>query len=648
MNSIEAVESLPYQLKNIKFLWGYQTAQYNKENFLKLFAVKINPENLLKGDDILNADKYLGQFNELFIQIKMNREGTRNWKIFTEKKIGKNIAIVLDDLVYTAPVIKSVITNGMFQISGPFLSIQESDDLVNILNAGKFPTSVKIIQSEIVGASLGKESIQKGIISFFLAIFFVFIWMIFYYLIPGLYSNIALIFNLIFMFGILISINAVLTLPGIAGIILTLAMSMDAYVLIYEKIKEDLNYGLSIHKAIYNSYTFKKGALSSIIDSQITTLLCGIILFYFGIGPVKGFSTTLIIGILTSVFSSTCLGRFFLEWHLKKYKNIFFQSKKIINGQWDFLSKRKLAYSISFFCIIVSVISLSYKGLNLGIDFVGGRTYIIRFDKKVLPEKIAMVLSKVFVENGKPSFPKVFTFGNENQIKIVTKYKIWDESNQVDQEILEKMFFALKSYFIPMEFNSFKSLEKEKHLGILSYEKIDPFIAKDITINAFISIIISLLVIFIYIFIRFKKWQFGLGAVISLLHDLIIVIGIYSIFYEKIPFLEIDQSFIAALLTIIGYSINDTVVVYDKIRKFYKSGLSMRKIINNGIYNTLNRTINTSFITILVIATIFLFGEITIRSFMLSLLLGISIGTYSSIFIASSIVYDFSNQKNQE
>ncbi|WP_185854750.1 protein translocase subunit SecD [Blattabacterium cuenoti] len=644
-NSMDVVEYLPYALRNIKFLWGSKTYQYNQEKYVPLFAVK-EENNSLNGDIIISAYKSFGPFNEIFINIKMNQEGAKNWKIFTEKNIGRNIAIVLDDLVYTAPFVKSVIPNGISQISGN-LSLQESEDLVNVLSTGRLPTSVKIIQSEVVGPSLGKETIQKGIFSFFIAIIFVFIWMFYYYKILGLYANIALIFNFVFILGFLISINSVLTFPGIAGIILTLAMSMDSYVLIYEKIKEDMRNGISIRSAIHNSYTFQ-GALSSIIDGQVTTLLCGIILFFFGIGPIKGFSTTLIIGIFTSFFSSICLGKLFLEWHLNKYKKIFFRIWNSNKVSWDFLSKRKFSYAISFICILGSFISFYYKGLNLGIDFVGGRTYIIRFDRKVLPDHISFLLSKYFIENGKPSSPKVFPFGEKNKMKIVTKYKIWNENNQTDQEILEKMFLALKPYFHTIDFQDFKTIDKDKSLGILSSEKVEPVMAKYITKNAFISILLSLFGIFFYIFIRFKKWKFGLGALVSLLHDTIIVLGLFSIFHERFSVLEIDQSFIAALLTIIGYSINDTVIVYDKIRKFSGTeSFSIKEIINKGINSSLTRTMNTSFITIWAICIILFFGGTTIRSFMLALLFGVSIGTYSSIFIASSIVYDLSKKKEK-
>ncbi|QIK16503.1 protein translocase subunit SecD [Blattabacterium sp. DPU] len=640
LNSTEAMNYLPYHLHNTKFLWGYK----NSNNFLQLFAIKISDEktsHFLNGNMITDAYKTFGPLNEIYINIKMNQEGTKKWKIFTEKNIGKNIAIVLDDLVYAVPVVKSVIPNGMSQIYGHF-SIQESNDLINVLNTGELPTSVKIIQTNIIGSYLGKESIRKGIISFLIALFFVFIWMFFYYSIPGLYANIILFFNIIFVFGILISMNAVLTFPGIAGIILTLAMSMDANIIIYEKIKENIKNKIHLSTSINNSYTLQ-GALSSIIDGQITTLLCGIILFYFGIGPIRGFATTLIIGIIISMFTSICLGRLFLEWHFRKYKKIYFKTfflNKIQNMQYDFLSKRKWVYMISSIFIIVSILSFFLKGFNLGLDFVGGRSYIILFDRKVVPEKISEILSKTFMENGKPTFPRVQTFGDKNQLKIVTKYKIREENNQVDEVILKKIFIALKAFF-PINFDNFKKIKKNKSLGILSVEKIGPTVVIDMIYKACISIAISLVGIFIYIFIRFKKWQFGLGAIISLIHDSIIVLGIFSFLHKKFPILEIDQTFIAALLTIIGYSINDTVIVYDKIRKISKkTSFLMKEIINKGIYSSLSRTINTSFITLLVVLIIFLFGGKVLHSFMLALFIGISVGTYSSIFIAPSIVYD--------
>ncbi len=657
LNSMEykSTKIFQYNFLNVKFLWGKKNVI--NDDFFQLFAVKSDEKNMyssLNGDIVNHVYKSFGPFNEIFVNIKMNREGTKKWKIFTEKNVGKNIAIVLDNLVYATPLVQSIIPNGISQISGNFSS-KESDDLINVLNTGELPTSVSIIQSEIIGPSLGKDSIKKGVKSFLISLFFVFFWMIFYYSIPGLYSDIILIFNVIFIFGILISINSVLTFPGIAGIILTLAMSMDSNILIYEKIKENIKNKVSIFESVKDSYSFN-GAFSSIIDGQITTFLCGIILLYFGTGPIKGFSITLIIGIIISIFTSTCLGKLFIEWHLKKYQKITFNKRifvnfldKIQNIKWNFLSKRKWAYIVSSILLISSIFSLIYQGLNLGLDFVGGRSYIIVFEKKMVPEKVSSILSNTFLENGIPSIPNVRAFGNQNKLKIITKYKIWEKNDKIDEEILKKIFSSLKNYFpTNFRFEDFKNIKKNKFLGVLSSEKVEPIIAEDMKEKSFLSITISIITIFLYIFLRFKKWQFGLGAVISLIHDSIIVLGFYSFFYKKFPILEIDQSFIAALLTIIGYSINDTVIIYDQIRKIYnKKALfsTMRNTINTGIINSLSRTINTSLITLLVISIIFLFGGTTLKSFMLSLFIGISIGTYSSLFIAPSIVYDFCKKK---
>ncbi|WP_185850933.1 protein translocase subunit SecD [Blattabacterium cuenoti] len=652
LNSTEFIDLLPYNLKNIKFLWGYKEYIKDKNKYAQLFAVKNNESEdySIKENMIVNAYKSFGPFNEIFVNIQMDREGAKNWSLFTEKNLEKGIAIVLDHLVYTAPIVKSVIKNGISQISGNF-SLQESNDLINILNGGKLPTSIKIIQSEMIGPSLGKDTIKKGMISFIISIFFIFICMFYYYSIPGIYANISLIFNLIFIFGILISINSVLTFSGIAGIILTLAMSMDACILIYEKIKEDLKNGFSIRQAIHNSYQFK-GSLSSIIDSQVTTLLCGLILFFFGIGPIKSFSISLIIGIFTSFFSSVCLCKSFLENHLN-YKKIFFRVsnyKKKFFFQWDFLSKRKFFYTISMVSILFSLTSIYYQGLNFGIDFVGGCSYVIRFDREVSPNEISSILSKKFSEKEKSILSiKVFSFGDKNQLKIITKSRIENEDRKVDQEILKKIFFSLKPYFFTsIDFRHFQNNEKNKSIGLLFYEKVDPIISDKIIKNSFFSIILSLLGIFIYLLIRFKKWEFSFSAIISLLHDTIIIFGLFSFFHKRFPlFFEVNQTFIAAILTIIGYSINDTVVLYDKIRNYqYNMGssFSMKEIINNGINNSLTRTMKTSFITILVITIIFLFGGQTLHSFMLALFFGVMIGTYSSIFIASSIIYDFSKK----
>lgn len=645
----QAMELRPAYLRNAKFLWSAKPEDTGGKKQFSLFAVRAEADGApaMSGDVVVDSEKSFDQFNKVIVNMRMNPEGTREWKRVTERNINKRIAVVLDGLVYTAPVVNTVIPDGRSQISGNF-SIQEADDLVNVLSAGKLPTPAKIIQAEIVGPSLGKEAIQSGLSSSLIALGLVLLWMLIYYTTAGLYANLALVFNLIFLFGILISLGAVLTLPGIAGIVLTLAMAVDANILLYERVKEELHKGKSLRAAIDESYSFK-GALSSIIDGQLTTLLTGIILFIFGKGPIQGFATTLIIGIFTSLFSSIWLARWFIEWHFSKAKRLSFFSKFteyfLKNIHWDFLSKRRYAYIFSSILMVIGLISLATRGLNLGVDFVGGRTYVVRFDRVVTPEKAAEQIGKTLIENGRPSSPEVKVFGKSNQLKITTKYKATEDSPEVDDELVEKLYIALKPYLpAHLGMQDFKNVKEGQSLGILSSVKVGPTVAKDITKGAFLAVFFSLLVVFIYILIRFRKWQFSLGAVISLLHDALVVLGVFSIFYGFLPFsLEIDQAFIAAILTVIGYSINDTVIVYDRIREYISENprRPFREMTNEAVNSTLSRTINTSLITIFVILVIFVFGGETIRGFTFALLVGIGFGTYSSVFVSTSLMYDF-------
>ncbi|XOD67327.1 MAG: protein translocase subunit SecDF [Flavobacteriales bacterium Tduv] len=654
LNDPKIQEVLPAHLRTIKFLWAAKPDE-SKKNLLQLYAIRTEPDGkpVLSGDVIINAEKSFGQFNNVVVNMKMNTEGTRLWKRLTEKNLGKSIAIVLDDLVYTAPSVNMPIPNGRSEISGNF-TVQEADDLVNVLNAGKLPAPARIIQAEIVGPSLGNEAIQSGLVSFLIALGLVFIWMIFYYMMAGVYADLALVFNLLFIFGILISLGAVLTLPGIAGIVLTLAMAVDANILLYERVKEELHKGKSLRRAIDESYSFK-GAFSSIFDGQLTTLLTGIILFILGKGPIQGFATTLIIGIFTSIFSSVWLARWFIEWHFNCSKGISFFSgiteNFLKNIQWDFLSKRKYAYIFSTFLMLIGLISLFTRGLNLGVDFVGGRTYMVRFDRPVAPEKIEEDLGQTLTEKGVFSLPEVKTFGRNNQVKITTKYKVDQDNPQVDEEVIEKLYTGLKSYLpTGLSLEQFRNVEDGHVVGILSSVRVGPTVAKDITKGAFWAILFSLLGIFLYILIRFRRWQFSIGAIISLLHDSIVVLGVFSLFYGFFPFsLEIDQAFIAAILTVIGYSINDTVIVYDRIREYVAKNprTPFRQVVNQSINSTLSRTVNTSLITVFVVFVILLFGGETIRSFMFALLTGIGFGTYSSIFVSTAVMYDFiKNNKN--
>lgn len=649
LNDLKAIELRSVYLRDVKFLWSAKPADADGKKQFTLYAIQTEPDgtSAMSGDVIVDSQKSFDQFNKVTVNMRMNSQGAAEWSRITRKNIDKRIAIVLDNLVYTAPRVNTVISDGRSQISGDF-SIQEADDLVNVLNAGKLPTPAKIIQAEIVGPSLGKEAIQSGLNSSLIALGVVLLWMLIYYTTAGFYANLALVFNLLFLFGILVSLGAVLTLPGIAGVVLTLAMAVDANILLYERVKEELHKGKSLRAAIDESYSFK-GALSSIIDGQFTTLLTGIILFVFGKGPIQGFATTLIIGIFTSIFSAIWLARWFIEWHFSKAKHVCFFSRCteyfFKNIQWDFLSKRKYAYVFSSILMVIGLSSLLSRGLNLGVDFLGGRSYVVRFDQTIAPEKVAGLIGKALVENNRPSSPEVKVFGKSNQLKITTKYKATENTTEVDDEIVEKIYHALKPYLSDdLSIQNFKNAKDGQSFGILSSLKVGPTVAKDITKGAFLAVFFSLLGVFIYILIRFRKWQFSLGAVISLLHDALVVLGVFSVFYGFLPFsLEIDQAFIAAILTVIGYSINDTVIVYDRIREYIRENprRSFRNMTNEAINSTLSRTVNTSLITLFVLLVIFIFGGDTIRGFTFALLIGIGFGTYSSVFVSASLMYDF-------
>ena len=516
----------------------------------------------------------------------------------------------------------------MLNITGNF-SLAEARDLANILKSGKLPAPARIIEEAIVGPSLGKEAIDSGLNSFMIALIIVLLWMIFYYNFAGVVSNIALLANLFFVFGVLSSVGAVLTLPGIAGIVLTIGMSVDANVLIYERVREELLNGKGLRLAITDGY---KAAYSSIIDANVTTLLTGIILYVFGTGPIKGFATTLVIGIITSLFSAIFITRLIFYWRLNKKSKVTFDNKitrgAFKNTSINFIGNRKRYYIISTLIILIGIGSFINKGLNYGVDFKGGRTFVVRFDENINNELLRSSLGKEFVENGVEMFPEVKTFGEENQVKITTKYLIDSRDLNADELVSSKLNNGLVNY---------------GDFEIMSSQKVGPTIADDIKNAALWSIIFSLLVIFLYILIRFRKWQFSLGAVIAVFHDVLIVLSIFSIFYGILPFsLEIDQAFIAAILTIIGYSLNDTVVVFDRIREhmaIYRKK-EFNELVNNALNSTLSRTINTSLTTFFVLLIIFVFGGEVIRGFMFALMVGVLIGTYSSLFVASPIMLD--------
>ena len=631
---------LPSEFRYTRFVWGKPTAE---GNIVELYALKSNRDNLapLSGGVVVDALQTFDQLGNPAVSMQMDSRGARIWENMTGKafKDASNIAIVLDNIVYSAPGVSSgAISGGRSEITGNF-TLNEGIDLANVLRAGKLPASAEIIQSEIVGPSLGKEAIEAGIYSFLIALTIVLLWMIFYYGSSGFFADIALLLNILLIFGILAGLGAVLTLPGIAGIVLTIGISVDANVLIFERVREELNKGKGIRKAIADGFN---NALSSILDANITTGLTALILFIFGTGPIKGFATTLLIGIGTSLFTAIFITRILVDSRNEKGKGVSFSTKSTKGFLSDisirFLQKRKVAYIISSILILISLTSLGYRGLNQGVDFVGGRSYTVRFEKAVNPTEISSLLTNEF------GSVEVKTFGEENQLKITTKYKVDIEGIEVDEEIQNKLFTSLSSY-LPngISYDDFVKGSSEKSIGIMSSIKVGPTIADDIKKNSFLAVIGSLIVVFLYILLRFQKWQFSLGAVAAVFHDVLIVLGIFSITYTFMPFsMEINQAFIAAILTVIGYSLNDTVVVFDRIREFVNehTKLEFNSTVNSALNSTLSRTLNTSLTTLLVLLSIFIFGGESIRGFMFALIVGVIVGTYSSVFIATPVMYD--------
>ena len=612
-------------------------------NQYELVAIKasLNGEAALRGERdqkfITDARvQYNGASPE--VSMSMSAEAAKVWARLTKDNINRQIAIVLDNMVYSHPVVNTEITGGNSQISGNF-TLEEAEDLVNVLKSGTLPAPAKIVQEQVVGPSLGAESINAGMISFVIAFLLVLAYMIFFYHGAGLIADAALLTNVLLLFGTLVSFSAVLTLPGIAGLVLTLGMAVDANVIIYERIKEELRSGKGLGKAVADGYS---NAYSAIIDGQITTILTGIVLFIFGSGPVQGFATTLIIGIITSVFTSIFISRIIIDDRLAKGKNITFDNKLtrnfLQNTTVNFLSKRKYSYTISGLVIIVCIVSMCTKGFTYGVDFAGGRTYVVRFDQPVSVEDVRESLVKEF--NGGI---EVKQFGGESQMKITTQYMIEDKSSEADAAVEQKLFNAVKDFYAgDMNIDLFTSTAENPN-GIISSDKVDASIADDIKRDAIIAVIVALLVIFIYIAIRFKKWTWGLGGTVGLAHTAIIVVGFFSIFSGILPFsLDVDQSFIAAVLTIIGYAINDTVVIFDRIREYKTLHPKMPFDINanQALNSTLTRTMNTSLTTLIVMVAIAIFGGEVIRGMAVALCVGIAVGTYASIFIATPIMYD--------
>lgn len=628
-------------------VWSVKPSTYVKGgNIFELVAIKVATRDgkaPLDGGAVTDARvSYNGQGvnkGNPSVSMTMNAEGASIWARLTKDNVGHQIAIVLDDLVYSYPNVNSAITGGSSEITGNF-DVEEATDLANVLNSGKLPAPAKIIQEQVVGPTLGSESIKAGLISFLIAFLLVLIYMIFFYSGAGFVADIALLCNVLLLFGTLVSFGAVLTLPGIAGLVLTMGMAVDANVIIYERVKEELAAGKGLSKAIADGYS---NAYSAIIDGQVTTLLTGIVLFIFGSGPVQGFATTLIIGIITSVVTSIFITRIIFDDRVSKGKNVSFENNLtkdfLKHTNVNFIDKKKYSYLFSGILIVIAIASISFKGFTYGVDFTGGRTYVVRFDTPVTAEQVRSAAENEFGET-----VEVKQFGGESQMKITTKYKVDQESTDVDAEIEGKLYNALKGFFAEkdMTLGEFTSTLDNPN-GIISSDKVGPTIANDMKRSAIFAVLIALFVIFAYIAVRFNGWTWGLGGVLSLAHTAIIVIGFFSLFSGILPFnLDVDQTFIAAILTIIGYAINDNVVIFDRIREFkaLHPKTDFKTNANIALNSTLTRTINTSVSTLVTMLAIAIFGGESIRGLSVALILGICFGTYASIFIGTPIMYD--------
>lgn len=644
---------LPAEMRFAKFVWGLPSPdrQLNGEETTSLYALKGNRDEVppLGGNVVVDARQEYDQMSRVIVSMQMNGQGAKVWEQMTGNAYQNQsqIAIVLDDIVYSAPGVTSgPIAGGRSQISGDF-TVNQGQDLANVLRAGKLPASADIVQAEVVGPTLGHEAINSGIMSFGIALLIVLLWMIGYYGRAGIYADIALLVNILFIFGILAGLGAVLTLPGIAGIVLTIGMSVDANVLIFERIKEELAKGKAQKDAIKDGFN---NALSSILDANITTGLTGLILLVFGTGPIQGFATTLLIGIATALFTAIFVTRLFIDSYTRNGKDLpctTSMSKGLFtNVNIEFLKKRKTAYIFSSILILISLTSLFTNGLNQGVDFVGGRTYTVRFAKDVNSAEIQDDLIATF------GSAEAKTYGGNNQLKITTKYKVEETDTEVDEEIERMLFETLKADLpADMTFATFVGDQEGKSIGRMEYYKVSPTIADDIKRDSFWAVFGSLVVVFLYILLRFRKWQFGLGAVVAIFHDVLIVLGIFSLTYTFMPFsMEIDQSFIAAILTVVGYSLNDTVIIFDRIREYFGEhpGWKMNRVIDVALNSTLGRTMNTSFTTLIVLLSMFIFGAESIRGLLFAIIVGILVGTYSSLLIATPIMYDTVKRKKIE
>jgi len=652
LNSEIAKEARPSNLRYVDFMWAYKP-QEDASEYLELYAIKSNASKKAPIDGAVESARVdYDQMRRIVVDMQMDANGTKEWKSLTEKNVGRPIAVTLDNRVYTAPNVNEPIPNGSSQISGNFTE-DEAKDLVNVLSAGKLPASAKIVQADVVGPSLGEESIQAGLWSFVAAFCIIIAYIIFYYGGAGVYAVIAMIFNLFFLFGIMDSMDATLTLPGIAGIVLTMAMAVDTNVIIYERTREQLFAGKDIKTAYNDGFN---DALSAIIDGQLTSILTALVLYIFGTGPIQGFAVTLLIGLIMTFFTSVLMSRVMIFSRLEKGKSLSVwtpMTKNLFRNIWvDFIAKRKVMYVISAVLVAVSIGSIATNGFKYGIDFTGGRSFVVKFDKTVDVESVKGSLSQVFKnEKGESSSIDIKTFGNDQQLKITTDYKIGDESLKADQEIDQKLYQGLKNQLpANLTFEEFKSAA-ENPIGIVSSTKVGPTVADDIKMGGALAVLGSLLGIFAYILLRFRRWQFSLGAIIGLAFDATIILGAFSLFHSVMPFnMEINQDFIAAILTVLGYSINDTVIIFDRIRENLKDGRerTLAQLFNDSISGTLGRTINTSLTVLLVVLAIFVFGGENLKGFMFALLLGVISGTFSTIFVSSLLAFDFFKGKKIE
>ena len=644
--------------RDLKLAWTVKAID-EADAYYQLVALKSQTSGRpsLEGDVITDARADFGQTSAYAnVSMTMNAEGARDWQRITRDNIGKSIAIVLDGYVYSFPTVQNEIAGGSSQITGNF-TVEEAKDLANTLNSGKMPAPARIIQEDVVGPSLGQEAIRNGLWSFALGFLLIMLYMIVYYgLIPGLIADFALLCNVFLLVGILSSFSAVLTLPGIAGIVLTMGMAVDANVLIYERIREELRAGKGMRKAIQDGFG---NAISAIVDSNVTSFLTGAILAIFGTGPIKGFAVTYMIGIVSSFLTAVFICRLMLELYAKKEdaKELSFTTKLmqnfLQNTKANFIGARKVTYILSGVLVLVSILGVDphiMGKLNLGIDFSGGRNYIVRFAQDVDTEEVNASLDNVFMAakaemNDEETFAlNVITIGSANQVRISTNYLINDNSENVDETIEALLYEGCKPFLAEdITLDEFKSTEINPEVGIMQSQKVGPAVADDITQSAIWAVLAALVAIFLYVLVRFRNFAFSVGALVGLAHNAIIVLGAYALLWKVMPFsMEIDQAFIAAILTVIGYSINDTVVVFDRVRE-YKGLYPKRELnlnINNALNDTLSRTFSTSMSTFVVLLAIFCFGGETIRGFVFALLIGVIVGTYSSLCVATPLAYD--------